>query len=87
MEKSTSTTPVTKTHTVREGDTLEKVAIEYEMSMQELLEVNDRMTHKNAYSCGTNIECYSAKTNGFYQISRNTGFDNCRKKAISNTIR
>ena len=55
VEKLTSTTPVTKTHTVREGDTLQKIAIEYEMSMQELLEVNDGMTIKTPIRVGQTL--------------------------------
>ncbi len=55
VEKLTSTTPVTKTHTVKEGDGLQKIAIEYEMSIQELLDMNEGMTIKTPIHVGQTL--------------------------------
>lgn len=55
LHKLTSTTPVTQTYTVKEGDSLQRIATAHEMSIQQLLEANEGMTIKTPIRIGQTL--------------------------------
>ena len=55
LKKLTATTPVTQTYTVKEGDSLQRIATAHEMSIQQLLEANEGMTIKTPVRIGQGL--------------------------------